>query len=491
MAAETSLAETAKQTASKLDGAFLIDGQMSTRTEGARIESIDPSTEEVIGSQSELTAEDVDRAVQAANAAFEDRRWSGKEPKQREQFLRDMAQLFVKHRDELIALDVTDSGKPLWQAEAEFDVCVSCWNHYSGWPTKIDGRVPQQRPGLNTQVRREPIGVCASVIPWNAPNLMAVWKLAPALACGNSVVLKPAEQTPFGALRIGELLHEAGLPDGVANVITGGAETGAALVRHPGIHKIAFTGSVSAAKKIIEASANSLSPLTLELGGKSPSIVFEDADFERTVPGVLMGGFINSGQACAAGTRVLVHKSIAKPFTEALVGACPGFEVGPASEGKLLGPIISQDQKERVLSYVSVAKNEGAELLTGGLGIDRTGYFVEPTIFGNVAPDARIAQEEVFGPVLSIIEFEDEDDAIRIANNTPYGLSASVWTQQVDRAMRLTEEVRSGVVYVNTIHEIDETAPFGGFGASGLGREHGDAFINAYTEQKTVVFRYR
>ena len=481
------MSESVDQYVEKVAGKHLINGSWESSSASETIESVDPSTETTIGVVAAGTQDDVDAAVEAARTSFDDKRWRGLSHFEKEKILGNVVKVMEAHREQLVELDVIDSGTPRWQAELEFEAGLDTWRYYAGWPSKICGDIPPERGTTQVQVRREPVGVCGSIIPWNAPATMTHWKVAPALATGNSLVLKPAEQAPFGPMYLGEIFLEAGVPEGVVNILSGGPETGEALIKHKGINKIAFTGSVSVAKEIIRASADILPRLTLELGGKSPSVVFEDANLEAATPGVLMYGMVKSGQACAAGSRVLVQRSIADAFTAMLQGACQALTMGAASEGHMLGPLITSEHREKVLSYIELGTSEGANLIEGGVAAQGEGYFVKPTLFTDVDPKSRIAQEEIFGPVLSIIPFDTEEEALSLANDTEYGLSASVWTQNLSRAMRMSNDIRAGTVWVNTAMESDVTLPFGGFGQSGVGREHGRAFLEAYTENKAVV----
>ena len=402
-----------------------------------------------------------------------------------------LAQLVEDNLEEFALIDVADLGAPKPIAEALGMFGVDIMRYYSGWPTKIAGSLPSTGSDRLTYVRREPVGVCAAIIPWNAPLAFAVTKIAPALACGCTVVLKSSELTPLSALRLGELCLEAGVPDGVVNVLSGPGATGAALVDHPEIDKVTFTGSVGTGKKIMAAASATLKRVSLELGGKSPNIVFPDAPFAEAIVGAMNGVFMNSGQICVAGSRVFVHQDSHDEFVSQIHTVLPTLKVGHGLEPDVaLGPLVSPRQLERVMSYIEMGKDEGATLLTGGRQIESAGYFVEPTVFTDVTNDMRIGREEIFGPVMSIIRFSDIDDVIEQANDSEYGLTAGVWTRDISRAHQVASRLKAGTVWVNCYLESNSSTPFGGFKQSGIGREFGEASLGEFTELKSVVVKF-
>ncbi len=467
-----------------------IGGGWVEASSGRTLETVNPATEQVLANVALAGAEDVDRAVQAARVAFDDGRWSDVPPRHKEATLRKIADVIDAHAEELAILETLDNGKPLASAKGEMRGCAETFRYYGGWPSKIHGSVLPSAADRHNYVRREPVGVCGQIIPWNYPLTMVAWKIAPALACGNTCVLKPAEQTPLTALRFAELTAEAGVPDGVVNIITGDGETGAAIVEHPGVDKIAFTGSVEVGRKIMASAAGTLKKVSLELGGKSPNIVFADADLDAATRMAMFGVFSNSGQICTAATRLFLEEPIHDEFVDKLTTFTKDLKVGTGfEEGVLVGPLVSSEQLERVTGYLDVGKEEGAEAVTGGSRVDRTGYFVEPTIFTGVRNDMRIAQEEIFGPVLSVIPFKDVEDAVAQGNDTDYGLAAAVWTRDISKAHRSAAALRAGTVWVNCYFEGDNSTPFGGYKQSGFGREKGESSIDLYTQEKAVIVK--
>jgi acyl-CoA reductase-like NAD-dependent aldehyde dehydrogenase len=467
-----------------------IGGEQMDSASGHTFEVVDPATGRSISEVPRASREDVDAAVRAAREAFEDRRWLGLRAGKRAEILFKIGEIIKREIGDLAQIETLDSGKPIKHSSGEMWAAGEAFRYYSGWPTKIFGETNPTDDAMFVYTLREPVGVCAGIIPWNYPLIMAAWKIAPALACGNTMVLKPAEQTPLTALRLGEICLEAGVPEGVVNVVTGfGDEAGAALAEHPGVDKIAFTGSTEVGRKILSASAGNLKRVTLELGGKSPNIVFSDADLRRASKGSMMGVFLNSGQMCTAGTRILVEKPIHGEFVESLVEATESMKLGPGlDEATGMGPVVSAEQLERVTSYIDIGVGEGAEVATGGERATELGdgYFVRPTVFTGVNNDMRIAQEEIFGPVAAVIEVEDVDHAIAVANETVYGLAAAVWTSDLSRAHRVARGIRAGTVWVNTAGLYDPAVSFGGYKQSGFGRELGAHSIEAYTQTKSV-----
>jgi acyl-CoA reductase-like NAD-dependent aldehyde dehydrogenase len=475
---------------------MLIDGKWVPAASGRTFETPNPATGEVLARVAEGDAEDVDRAVRAARRAFDDGKWVRLPPAERERVLLRVADLIEQHADELAQLETLDNGKTLVESRnVDVPGAAGTFRYYAGWITKLYGETNPADAAFFNYTLREPVGVCGQIIPWNFPLLMAAWKLAPALACGNTVVLKPAEQTPLSALRLGELLQEAGVPDGVVNIVPGfGPTAGGALVRHRGVDKIAFTGSTEVGKDIHRESAATLKRVSLELGGKSPNIVFADADPQAAVQGALMGVFFNQGQVCCAGTRLFVEEKLHDEFADALASTACGMQQGsgldPASQ---IGPLVSQEQLERVTGYLEIGKREGARPLAGGErnlapGLEK-GYFVKPTVFTGVRNDMRIAREEIFGPVVSVIPFKDEHDAVLQGNDTPYGLAAGVWTRDVGKAHRVARALRAGTVWINCYNVLDATSPFGGYKESGYGRELGRYALDLYTQVKSVWLR--
>jgi acyl-CoA reductase-like NAD-dependent aldehyde dehydrogenase len=471
---------------------LLIGAERPGAADGSTFATLDPSTGREIAEVAHAGPEDVARAVAAARAAFADGPWSELPAAGRERLLFALAQAVEDHAEELAQIESLDNGKPVGLAQyVDVRGTAAHLRYFAGWPTKIEGAVLPVAAGaaMHCYTRREPVGVCGQIIPWNFPLLMASWKLAPALAAGCTVVLKPAEQTPLSALRLGELALEVGFPPGVVNVLTGDGSTGAALVAHPDIDKIAFTGSTAVGREIGASAGHALKRVTLELGGKSPNIILPDADIDAAVAGAYQAIYFNSGQACNAGSRLFVPAERFDEVLSSLVERAAQTSLGAGLDpGTQLGPLISAEQRSRVLGYIDSGRADGAELLTGGGAAlqDSGGFYVEPTLFTTTSDEMAIAREEIFGPVLVASPYDSLEEVAARANAGEYGLAAGIWTRDVGSAHRLAALLHAGMIYVNNWGAVDPSAPFGGFKASGVGREHGRDGLDAYLESKTV-----
>ena len=468
-----------------------IGGQWRDAIDGGTLDVVDPATEKLICKVSAGNAKDIDLAVTAARRAFESPEWRDMPPLVRAGLINRLADLMERDQESLAQLESLDQGKPVKWARA-FDVAsaIMTLRHAAGTPSRLDGRVMNLSfPGkYHAYTRRQPIGVVGQIIPWNYPLVMAIWKIAPVLATGCTSVLKPAEFTPLSALRLAELIDEAGIPKGVINVVPGtGKDAGAALVAHPGVNKIAFTGSTAVGKQIAAAAAGDVKRVSLELGGKSPVVVLGDADFAQAIPGVAQGIFFNTGQVCCAGSRLYAEKKVFDKLIDGLVEASSGLVVGPGlEEATDLGPLNSQQHFAKVTSLIERGREEGATIVTGGKRKFDKGYFVEPTIMIDTKPDMSVVREEIFGPVLTASPVDSIDDLVRQANDTHYGLAAAVWTRDVSKAHELAARIDAGTVWVNCHYVFDPAMPFGGFRQSGYGRENGSEVLDLYTETKSV-----
>jgi len=486
-----STAQPASETPHKYQ--LLIDGQWVDAESGKTFQTPNPSTGATLAEVAEADKADVDKAVAAARRAFEGK-WSKMSARDRGRLLYKLSQLIESRAQQLAELETADNGKPIRESlYVDIPQVVENFEYFAGWATKIEGETIPVPGQMFNYTLREPIGVCGQIIPWNFPLLMAAWKLAPALAAGNTVVLKPAEQTPVTAMELGKLILEAGFPEGVVNIVPGYGETaGAALASHPGIDKVAFTGSTEVGKIIARAAADNLTKVSLELGGKAPNIVFADADMEQAVNGAMMGIFFNQGQVCCAGSRLFLHEDVKDEFLERFKERAGRVKVGdPLDKNTQMGPQVSEEQLTRIKGYVDIAREEGATVLTGGCppqleGDFQKGFFFQPTIFSEVQNNMRVAQEEIFGPVTSVITFKDEADLLRQANETIYGLSAGIWTKDITRAHSFAKAVRAGTVWINTFNMFNAASPFGGYKQSGYGREMGKHALELYTNVKSV-----
>jgi phenylacetaldehyde dehydrogenase len=474
--------------------ALFIDGEWVESRGGGTIAVYDPSTGKQVATIADASVEDVDRAVSAARRAFDDGRWNGLSPYQRERAIHRLADLIEQNTPELAEIESIDNGKPR-SASLGYDMprSVATLRYMAGWATKIAGEhvEPNNMPmgSVHAYTRREPIGVCAQIVPWNFPLMMAVQKIAPALAAGCTIVLKPAEQTPLTALRLADLIAEAGIPAGVVNIITGyGEVSGDRMVKHPDVDKVAFTGSTEVGKIINRNATETLKRVTLELGGKSPVIVLPDVDIRRTAAGAARSIFANSGQVCIAGSRLFAHRDVFDKLLEAVAENAAGWKVGPSlAPDTMMGPLVSTEQHERVLGYIEAGRKEGASVLFGGDSPGGDGYFVNPTVLVDVKPDMKVVREEIFGPVLAAQRFDDLDEVAKAANDTPYGLGASIWTRDISAMHKLAAKLKAGMVWGNTPSAADTALPFGGYKQSGFGRENSRHGIEAYLEVKTVA----
>jgi betaine-aldehyde dehydrogenase len=471
---------------------MLIGGEWADAASGATRELRDPGNGEIVAAVPESGREDAARAIQAARDAFDKGPWRRTSALDRGKLLIKLAEAIQSEASALAELEVKSCGKPL--AEAQFDIAdaANCFEFYGGLATKIHGETMSVPGNSMSYVVREPIGVCGQIIPWNYPLLMATWKLAPALAAGNTCVFKPSELTPLTALELGKLIVRVGFPPGVVNIVTGpGPGPGEEIAESPRVDKVAFTGGTVTGRRIMTAAASNIKKISLELGGKNPNIVFADADFEAAVDGALFGAFANQGEVCSAGSRLLVERSIHDRLVEAMLAKIPRIKVGHGLEpGVKMGPLVSAAHREKVEGYIAIGKAEGAKLACGGerpkgAAFER-GHFLSPTIFVNVRPEMRIAREEIFGPVLSVLPFDTEEEAIRIANDTEYGLAAGIWTQNITRAHRMLREIRAGIVWINIYHPTYNEMPWGGYKQSGIGRELGLYGIESYLETKQI-----
>ncbi|MFJ6302122.1 aldehyde dehydrogenase family protein [Pseudarthrobacter oxydans] len=471
---------------------LFIDGEWTASSTGGSFDVLNPADGEIIGSAAEASTKDIDEAVAAARGALSAKEWRDITPAQRARILWRVADLIEANADELARLETLDQGQPLGVSRnLNIPGAAEHFRYFAGWCTKIEGATsPVSIPGAFHYTRREPVGVCALIIPWNFPFMTAAWKIAPALACGNTVIVKPAEQTPLTTVRLVEILTEAGIPAGVVNLVTGGPEAGRALTEHAGIDKVSFTGSTEVGKEIVRASSGNLKRVTLELGGKSPSIIARDADIDAAVQGNLMGNVFNSGQVCAAYSRFYVDSARVDEFAEKMATAAASLKMGPGlNPDTVLGPLNSAEHLARVESHVKRAVEAGAELRGGGSraqGELANGYFFEPTIFTGVTDSMAVAREEIFGPVMPILSYDDADELVARANDSDFGLAAAIWTKDLNTAHEMAARIQAGTIYVNMLPAPDPAAPWGGYKSSGWGREMGPQAIEEYTELKGV-----
>ena len=470
---------------------LFINNEWTPSASGKTMTVVNPATEEVVAEVPAADASDVDRAVAAARAALSGP-WAAMSARERGRLVRRLGERLLERVDEVARLETLHNGKPISESRhIEIPAAAECFEYFGGWSDKVMGETIPVKGNHLTYTLREPLGIVAAIVPWNFPLLLAAWKVAPALACGNVVILKPASQTPLTALALAEIAVEAGLPPGVLNVITGpGASVGKAIVEHPGIDKIAFTGDTTTGKSIMKGAADTLKKITLELGGKSPNIVLDDADLDAAIRGATIGIFYGKGEVCAAGSRLLVDRRIKDEFVDKLAARAKKMAPGDPMDPKTrFGAISSSKQLDSVLGYIAAGRQEGATLVAGGSRTDigtGKGYFVEPTVFADVTPGMRIAREEIFGPVLATIAFADLDEAIATANDSPYGLAAGVWTRDIKKAHHVARRLQAGTVWVNTYNVYDTAAPFGGYKQSGFGREMSAHALEHYTQIKTV-----
>ncbi|MEW4569971.1 aldehyde dehydrogenase family protein [Tautonia sp. JC769] len=483
--------ETAPRVPTDLASRLLIDNEWVSPKGGDSFDTYNPATGEVIARVAAASADDVDRAVRAARRALESGPWGSMDAAERGKLMYDLADLVERDAEALAQLESLNCGKTITDARGDLNGVIYTLRYYAGWADKIEGRTVPVRGNFLSYTLRQPIGVVGQIIPWNFPLLMLAWKWGPALACGNTIVLKPAEQTPLTALKLGELAIEAGFPAGVINILNGmGETTGDAIVRHPDVDKIAFTGHVDTAKIIQKNAADTLKRITTELGGKSPNVIFADADLDEAVAGAFHAIYFHGGQCCTAGSRLFVERGIRDEFVERLAERAKVRKIGdPLDPETEQGPQVSQEQMDKILGYVESGQKQGARVVSGGKRVGGSGFYVEPTIFDDAREDMDIVRDEIFGPVVTVLPFNDVNEVVERANRTHYGLAAGVWTKDIDKAHLYARKVKAGTVWVNCYHVVEPTTPFGGFKMSGQGRENGEAALDHYTELKTVTVK--